>query len=99
MVMTSSLHPSAPGLIGGGVGEGMENLVLTGQGCNFLMWFIWVFLQMDPNPSLMLAGCEFKGISLKWFYFNEINIGEMFAFNVLENSKGGALEIIFTCIR
>lgn len=54
---------------------------------------------MDLNPSLMLAGCEFKGNSLKWFYFNEINIGEMFAFNLLENSKGGALEIIFTCIR
>lgn len=43
MVITSSLHPSAPGCIDGGGREGMENLVLTSQRSNFLLCFLNVF--------------------------------------------------------
>lgn len=43
MAIASSLQPSAPGLGGGGAGEGMENLVLTSQCCDFLLCFLNVF--------------------------------------------------------
>ena len=74
-MVTSSLHPSAPGLIDGGVGEGSENLVLTSQCCSLSLCSLNVFtdgLQSFADGSRLTlpeAAVNLREILLRWFLF------------------------------